>query len=105
MSITPENIEQFREQLKDQHRKDLVANLRNEDDPTEEAQSLISVISQALGRLIDIEQDITLEMVKDPDGCCPGCLMSQTRDLVKLQDMGSIFNSYLEGGGCERENE
>ena len=102
MAITPDNIETAREQLKEQYRKDLIENLRNEDDPAEEAGSLISVISQALARLINIEQNIALELIQEPDGC-PGCLVAQTRDVVRLQDIATLFNSYLEGSGCEVE--
>jgi hypothetical protein len=89
-------IEKVRDQLACQLRDDYFDKLHNEDDPSSERYALISTISLALDKLIQIESNFLTELLADSDdGICPCCLAKDAADVANAKSVANAFNFYL----------
>lgn len=89
-------IEKFRDQLASQLRDDYFDKLKNDDDPSAERYALISTISIAIDKLIQIESDFLMDLLADEsDGICPSCLAKDAADVANAKSLANAFNFYL----------
>lgn len=98
MNAEEVKIEEMRVQLQEQHIRDFLDGLDSPTDNMAERSGLISVISKAMTRLIEIEYSFvegTLDKLKDTGEFCPSCLISNSEDVAKLKQVANSFNYYL----------
>jgi len=89
-------IEKVRDQLACQLRDDYFDKLENADDPSAERHALISTISKAVDKLIQIESDFLTDHIADAaDGMCPCCLAKDAADVANAKSLANAFNFYL----------
>lgn len=89
-------VEIMRQELQDKHLKSFFETLENPEDPAAERISLISVVSQALGRLIDVEEIFVKEMMEEPSSdICLGCFGQSIEDHTNALAVAASFNHYL----------
>ena len=93
-------LENFREQLVEQHRQQFLESLKNDDDPSAERYALIGIVSEAMQRLLNLERKFVDGIISDKDGICPGCLRSAVVDVERLDSVAIAFNHYLDNDEC-----
>ena len=94
--ITSDAIEQMRHKLQEGHVNEFLKNLKSPDDELAERNALITVVSKSIARLLEIEQDFVVEMLKQPkDEICLNCLLNNANDVTKLMSLVNAFNFYL----------
>lgn len=105
MTQTPENITKFQEQLNEQRITDFVASLLNPEDPDRELANLKRIADAALVALVNSERTYVQDLIKESnesDHICPGCLIANTRDVSNVQNVRTLFESYVKeaNDGC-----
>ena len=106
MTQTPENITKFQEQLNEQRINEFIDSLLNPEDPDRELANLKRIADAALVALVNSERTYVQDLIKDSnenDHICPGCLIANTRDVSNIQNVRTLFESYVReaNDGCE----
>lgn len=98
-------IETVRFQLNQTRIEDFVESLVSED-LSATHHNLITTISQSLTELLKVQREFVLDAVNGEDETiCPGCVMAQTRDLVRTESVIENFNQLIiasnQGASCD----
>lgn len=96
MENTDIQIEEMKVRLNEARIKDFIDSLLS-DDATASRENCISVIARALKKLYAIEEEFLSEVINDKN-ICPGCLVANTTDLVRIETVIENFNNYLTSG-------
>ena len=90
-----DDIETVRFQLNQTRIEDFVESLVSED-LSATHHNLVTTISQALTELLKVQREFVLDAVNgEDDTICPGCVMAQTRDLVRTESVIENFNQLI----------
>lgn len=106
MTQTPENITKFQEQLNEQRINEFVQSLLNPEDPDRELTNLKRIVDASLIALVNSERTYVkdlLEASNEDNHICPGCLIANTRDVSNIQNVRTLFMSYVQeaSDGCQ----
>ena len=93
-------IEDFREQLAIDRRKEFLSSLRNEENTDAERTELTNLALDSVARLIELEQKYIKELIQG-ETVCPGCVIGSTRELTLLETTYSTFKRYAETESCD----
>ena len=93
-NINSDSIEAARELLNQKHILGFIDTLENAEDPSAERSQLISLISQSINRLLEVEQAFVKDTLEEED-ICLHCFARNTRDWAALNAVAASFNHYL----------
>ena len=93
-------IENFREQLALDRRKQFLSSLRNEENTDAERSELTNLALDSVARLIELEQTYLKELIQGKT-VCPGCVIGSTRELTLLETTYDTFKRYAETDSCD----
>lgn len=90
-----DEIETVRFQLNQTRIEDFVESLVSED-LSATHHNLVTTISQSLTELLKVQRQFVLDAVEgENDTICPGCVMANTRDLVRTESVIENFNHFI----------
>lgn len=97
MENTEIQIEEMRARLNESRTSEFIDSLIS-DDEFATREHMIGLVSRGLQELLKVERKFMLEVLSE-DGICPGCVMSNASDLIRVQTLCENFNNYLTAQG------
>ncbi len=98
MEETDLKVEEMKLQLNESRIKDFVETLKSDDLPASRLNT-ITLISRAFEQLHEIESSFLDETVNSDD-ICPCCIVTNTKDVTRVEALIDSFTSYIKSDGA-----